>query len=64
MSKITIDSEKCENVDCGDCIDMCPEECFVMGDGEITIQHPDLCDLCEVCMDICPNEAIKVEPDE
>ncbi|MDD2644081.1 MAG: 4Fe-4S binding protein [Methanobacteriaceae archaeon] len=61
MVTITIDKDKCDNVDCGECVDICPVENFVMGDGEIIIQHPEECTLCEICMDVCPNGCVVVK---
>lgn len=61
MSKITIEYEKCEGADCGECADVCPMEILVIDDDKIIVRNPENCSLCEVCMDVCPNEAIKVE---
>ena len=29
MSTVIIDASKCENADCGECVDMCPMEYFM-----------------------------------
>ena len=46
MSTVIIDASKCENADCGECVDMCPME---------------KCTLCEVCVDMCPNDCITIK---
>ena len=30
MSTVIIDASKCENADCGECVDMCPMEICVL----------------------------------
>ena len=49
MSTVIIDASKCENADCGECVDMCPME------------NEDECTLCEVCVDMCPNDCITIK---
>ena len=29
MSTVIIDASKCENAECGECVDMCPMEIFL-----------------------------------
>jgi NAD-dependent dihydropyrimidine dehydrogenase PreA subunit len=44
-------------IECGSCIDECPNEAISESDGKYVID-PELCSECQSCMDICPNEAI------
>ncbi len=60
MAEITIVYDRCEAVDCAECVEVCPMEIFTIKGDQITIQNRDQCSLCEICVDICPNEAIKV----
>jgi ferredoxin len=48
-------TEECIN--CGACIDECPDEAITEGD-EITVIDPKLCTDCESCVEVCPVEAI------
>jgi ferredoxin len=34
---------------------------LVLEGDEIKIQFQEECNLCEVCMDVCPNDAINIE---
>jgi NAD-dependent dihydropyrimidine dehydrogenase PreA subunit len=54
-----IDKSKC--VDCGDCIEICPMECFENKDGDVIVCAPDTCIGCKACEVQCPHEAIIVE---
>ena len=36
---------------------------LVLEGDKITINNPEDCSYCEVCMDVCPNECIKIEDD-
>jgi NAD-dependent dihydropyrimidine dehydrogenase PreA subunit len=63
MSKITIDRKECDGAECAECAEVCAAEILIVKGDEIIIQNPEECDLCENCMDICPNEAIEVEED-
>lgn len=61
ISKITINYDVCEGVDCEECVDVCPMEILVLDGDKIKIQNIDDCNECEACMDVCPNECITVE---
>ena len=63
MSKITIDYSKCRGDDCAESADVCPMEVLVLKGDKIEIVDPDECSYCEVCMDVCPEECVKVEDD-
>ena len=32
MSTVIIDASKCENAECGECVDMCPNDCITIKD--------------------------------
>ena len=58
MPKPIIDKKKCNN--CGDCIEICPMECF--GNKEdVKVVNADTCIGCKACEVQCPQEAIIVE---
>jgi NAD-dependent dihydropyrimidine dehydrogenase PreA subunit len=61
MVKITIDNGKCDGLDCGECADVCSMEVLVIEGNEIAIKSPEECSLCEVCLDVCPNDAINLD---
>jgi len=44
-------------LECGSCVDECPEEAISEGEGKYVIDQ-DLCVQCKSCMEVCPNEAI------
>ncbi len=61
MVTIKIVHEKCDGAGCGECADVCSMDILVIDEEKITIKNPDECSLCEVCIDVCPNEAIIIE---
>jgi ferredoxin len=45
-----------------DCVEVCPVDCFYVGDNMLVI-HPDECIDCGVCVPECPAEAIFPDTD-
>jgi ferredoxin len=45
-----------------DCVEVCPVDCFYVGDNMLVI-HPDECIDCGVCVPECPAEAISPDSD-
>lgn len=57
---ITLNSEQC--VGCGDCVEVCPQQCFTMsGDGKSVHAFADRCMECGACRLNCRSEAILLE---
>lgn len=57
---ISFNSEKC--VGCGDCMKVCPQECYVMGQNKKSVHaFPDRCMECGACQLNCRAEAISMQ---
>ena len=56
---VTEDCIKCKYQDC---IEVCPVDCFYVGENMLVI-HPDECIDCGVCEPECPTEAILPDTD-
>ena len=54
--------EPCVDCKYGDCVTVCPVDCFYQGDRSLYI-NPDECIDCGQCLPLCPVEAIFVEDD-
>jgi len=61
MAKVKLDYEKCDGLECGECVDVCSMEVLVLEGEKIVIKCEDECSLCEICTDVCPNDAITLE---
>lgn len=48
--------KRCMN--CGACIEVCPEKAIYQEDGTTVIDR-NLCNRCMKCIDVCPNDALK-----
>ncbi len=53
-------TENCIRCKYQDCIEVCPVDCFYVGENFLVI-HPDECIDCGVCEPECPAEAIKAD---
>jgi ferredoxin len=49
--------ENCINCKYGDCVEVCPVDCFYEGENFIVI-NPDECIDCDECRPVCPANAI------
>ncbi len=54
--------ENCINCKYGDCVEVCPVDCFYAGPNFLVI-NPDECIDCDLCVSECPAEAIFSEDD-
>ena len=55
-------NDKCINCRHTDCVEVCPVDCFYIGENTIVI-HPDECIDCGVCEPECPVDAIQADTD-
>lgn len=55
-------TENCIKCKYMDCVEVCPVDCFYVGDNMLVI-HPDECIDCGVCVPECPAEAIFPDTD-
>lgn len=55
-------TENCIKCKYGDCVEVCPVDCFYEGENMLVI-HPDECIDCGVCEPECPAEAILPDSD-
>ena len=56
-------TETCIRCKYMDCIEVCPVDCFYVGENMLVI-HPDECIDCGVCEPECPVEAIVPDSDD
>lgn len=55
--------ENCIKCKFMDCVEVCPVDCFYVGENMLVI-HPDECIDCGVCEPECPAEAIVPDSDD
>ena len=55
-------TEACVNCKYGDCVEVCPVNCFYEADNMLVI-NPEECIDCEACVPECPVEAIFADTD-
>jgi ferredoxin len=56
-------TESCIRCKYMDCVEVCPVDCFYVGENMLVI-HPDECIDCGVCEPECPVEAIVADSDD
>jgi ferredoxin len=56
-------TENCIRCKYMDCVEVCPVDCFYVGENMLVI-HPDECIDCGVCEPECPAEAIVPDSDD
>ena len=56
-------TENCIRCKYMDCVEVCPVDCFYVGENFLVI-HPDECIDCGVCEPECPAEAILPDSDD
>ena len=56
-------TENCITCKYMDCVEVCPVDCFYVGENMLVI-HPDECIDCGVCEPECPAEAIVPDSDD
>lgn len=61
FAKIDIDSTKCD-VGCS-CAEICPKDVLAKDGRKIVVKHPDKCNLCKSCVEMCETEAISITED-
>ncbi len=57
-------TENCIRCKYMDCVEVCPVDCFYVGENMMLVIHPDECIDCGVCEPECPVEAIVADSDD
>lgn len=53
---VEIDLDLCTAA--GECVDVCPEDCYVIVDGKVNAKNIGDCTECAACDGVCPTDAI------
>ena len=53
---VEIDLDLCTGS--GECVDVCPEECYEVVDGKVNANNIGACIECAACDGVCPNDAL------
>lgn len=62
MAVHKIDTDKC--IGCGQCVEICLNQCLDMVDGVCVWAKPELCEDCGLCESICEHGAIIINEEE
>ncbi len=57
MVTIIVDPDACDG--CGECVDICPAEVYVIEGGKAVPVNIEECTECCSCVEVCPTEAIE-----
>ncbi len=57
---INIDYEKCNFLNCLECLDLCPKQVFDIKDNRLVISNIDSCCLCLACQEVCSYDALSL----
>jgi|YelNatPaOPRAMG01_1025707.scaffolds.fasta_scaffold52575_3 NAD-dependent dihydropyrimidine dehydrogenase PreA subunit len=64
-SVVSVDYAKCKPCLRLTCIGVCPQGIFMLGnDGKPVIAEHSSCTLCEVCIDLCPENALSIKNED
>ena len=58
---ISIDQNKCLNLECQKCISICPSGVFISDEGITVVGDASRCSRCFRCQAVCPSEAISLQ---
>lgn len=61
---INIDTKKCKGVKCAVCVQKCVKNILKIKNGKLIVTDPLICNMCLQCIDVCPEDAIKVNAEE
>lgn len=57
---IKIDYEKCNSLNCLECLDLCPMQVFEIKDNKLIIANIESCCRCQACQEVCSYDAISL----
>ncbi|WP_434512101.1 mercury methylation ferredoxin HgcB [Desulfitobacterium sp. AusDCA] len=57
---LKLNTERCTG--CGQCLEVCPHQVFILSEGKTVINDKDRCIECGACVKNCPFNALEVNP--
>jgi len=57
---INIDYEKCDSLNCLECLDLCPMQVFDIENNQVIIKNNASCCGCLACQEVCSYNAISL----
>jgi len=64
VPNVSIDSKKCKGDKCGKCMQSCVKNILKIEGDKLVVTDPLICNMCLQCIDVCPEDAIKVSAEE